>query len=81
MFGSTPRMAERFLQWCLGSAPTAVFIVGDLRQEYAALCDERGRLIARLWYWREVAAVGSRYDEHCRWGCCSVRNALDLASR
>ena len=61
MRASPPRMAERFLQWCLRSAPSAKFIVGDLRQEYTALRGRRGRLIAHLWYWREVTAVGLRY--------------------
>lgn len=58
---SPPRTAERVLQWCLRSAPAAVCIVGDLRQEYAVLRSKRSPLIAHLWYWREVASVGSRY--------------------
>lgn len=61
MPASPPRMAERLLQWCLRSAPAAMCIVGDLRQEYAALRGRRGLVIAHLWYWREVATVGSRY--------------------
>lgn len=56
-----PRMAERVLRWCLGSAPAARYIVGDLRQEYAALRTTRSRLVADLWYWRQVVAVGPRY--------------------
>lgn len=56
-----PRMAEHILQWCLRSAPAPMCIVGDLRQEYAALRGRRGSVIARLWYWREVATVGSHY--------------------
>ena len=61
MPASPPRMAERLLQWCLRSAPAAMCIVGDLRQEYVALRSRRGLVIAHLWYWREVATVGSRY--------------------
>ena len=61
MPASPPRKAERFLQWCLRPAPSAMFIVGDLRQEYAALRGRRGRLVAHLWYSREVATVGLRY--------------------
>lgn len=61
MPASPPRMAERLLRWCLGAAPAARYIVGDLRQEYAALRRRRGRVIAHLWYWREIASVGSRY--------------------
>ncbi len=56
-----PRLAERFLQRCLRSTPSARYIVGDLRQEYAALRDRRGPMLARLWYLREVADVGARY--------------------
>ena len=65
---SPPRAAERALEWCLGSAPGAIFIVGDLRQEYAAFRDERGAVAAYLWYWREVFAVGSRYVGRARGG-------------
>ncbi len=56
-----PRIAERFLKWCLRSAPAAICIVGDLRQEYAALRGRRGLVAAHLWYWREAATIGSRY--------------------
>ncbi len=58
---SPPRVAERLLSLCLGPAPAARFIVGDLRQEYAALRGGRGRAIAHLWYWRQALNVGSRY--------------------
>ncbi len=58
---SPPQMAERLLQWCLGAAPASRYIVGDLREEYASLRHRRGRVIAHLWYWRETAAIGSRY--------------------
>lgn len=61
MSASPPRLAERLLRWCLRSAPTAPFIVGDLRQEYAEVRSRRGPLIAGLWYWREAATVGARY--------------------
>lgn len=56
-----PRSAERLLQWCLRSAPAAPFIVGDLRQEFAAVQKRRGRTRAILWYWREAVTVGARY--------------------
>lgn len=58
---SPPRVAEALLRWCLRSAPASVFIVGDLRQEYAALRARRGTLVSKLWYWREVLTVGLRY--------------------
>lgn len=61
MPASPPRVAERFLRWCLRSAPAATCIVGDLRQEYTALRARWGRVIGHLWYWREVVAVGVRY--------------------
>lgn len=56
-----PRIGERILVWCLRSAPTAIYIVGDLRQEYATVRATRGALIANLWYWSEVTAIGARY--------------------
>lgn len=56
-----PRTAERLLRWCLRSAGTADFIVGDLRQEYAALRTRRGGVAATLWYWWQALAVGVRY--------------------
>jgi len=58
---SPPRVAEGLLQWCLRRAPSTIYIVGDLRQEYAAIRGERGVVIAGLWYWREVVAIGLRY--------------------
>lgn len=58
---SPPRVAERVLLWCLRSAPSAMYIVGDLREEYAALHARRGLVVAQAWYWREVVAVGARY--------------------
>lgn len=61
MPASPPRIAEQLLLWCLRSAPSAQYIVGDLRQEYAGLRARHGLVIAHLWYWREVATVGSRY--------------------
>lgn len=61
MPASPPRLAERLLRWCLRSAPAAICIVGDLRQEYAAVRRARGSLIAGAWYWREAATVGMRY--------------------
>ena len=39
---SPPRFAERFLKWCLRSAPAAICIVGDIRQEYAEMRASRG---------------------------------------
>ncbi|MEQ9569224.1 MAG: hypothetical protein RLN75_03450, partial [Longimicrobiales bacterium] len=61
MSAAPPRVAERLLKTCLGSADAADFIVGDLRQEYAALRSRRGRLVAATWYWREATTVGARY--------------------
>ncbi|MEM1246412.1 MAG: ADOP family duplicated permease [Acidobacteriota bacterium] len=58
---SPPRLAERFLQWCLRSTPSAPFIVGDLRQEFAESRRRRGRALTYFWYWREVLAIGLRY--------------------
>ncbi|WP_405283904.1 ADOP family duplicated permease [Gaopeijia maritima] len=61
MSGRPPRAAERLLRACLGSTDAADFIVGDLRQEYAALRARSGRVVAAVWYWREAATVGVRY--------------------
>lgn len=61
MAAAPPRAAERLLKLCLGSAAAADFIVGDLRQEHAALRSRRGRLIAAAWYWKESMTVGARY--------------------
>ncbi len=61
MSASPPRLAERLLRWCLRRNRAESFIVGDLRQDYAAIRARRGALAARLWYWREVVAIGSRY--------------------
>lgn len=61
MSHAPPRYAERVLEWCLRSAPSSAYIVGDLRQEYAAVRSRRGALLAHLWYGREVLAVGARY--------------------
>ncbi len=58
---SPPRYAERILRVCLFRAPASECIVGDLRQEYAAARTRRGAIVAGLWYWAQVAAVGSRY--------------------
>jgi predicted permease len=41
--------------------PSARFIVGDLREEYAALYRRRGGLLARFWYAAEVARLALRW--------------------
>lgn len=56
-----PRLAERFLRWCLRSAPSSHYIIGDLRQEFAGLRADRGALSASLWYWRQALSIGARY--------------------
>lgn len=61
MPASPPRLAERLLQWCLRDSASAAYIVGDLRQDFTTLRERRGRVIASMWYWREVIAVGFRY--------------------
>lgn len=61
MSATPPRLAERLLRWSLRRSRAAICIVGDLRQEYAAVRARRGTLAARLWYWREAFSIGGRY--------------------
>ncbi|NKB90471.1 MAG: FtsX-like permease family protein [Acidobacteria bacterium] len=47
-----------------GSAgPEAEFVLGDLHEDHRQVCRERGRLLAGLWYWRQVTTTAlSRPD-------------------
>ncbi len=56
-----PRFAERFLRWCLRSVPASDTIVGDLRQEYAAVLHRRGTVLAGAWYWLQASSIGLGY--------------------
>src|SRR5262245_18614850 len=54
-----PRLAERVLELLLGPGRASRFIVGDLREEFAARSADQSRS-AVLWYCLEVLKVGVR---------------------
>jgi putative ABC transport system permease protein len=55
-----PRLAERVLGWLLGPAPSARFVVGDLREEYGSVRARRPAWQAWAWYWAIVLRTGCR---------------------
>ena len=54
-----PRLVERVLTLLLGDAPSAPFIVGDLREEFAERA-EVGPVRAIGWYCKESFRIGVR---------------------
>ena len=54
-------LLESMLRRIVARQPSARFIVGDLREEYAALYRRRGGLLARFWYAGEVARLALRW--------------------
>ena len=58
-----PGLAEGLLRWCLPRSPAgkAGSILGDLRQEHAALQRRTSALQARIWYWRQALRIGLGY--------------------
>jgi len=57
MRSAPPRVAERLLEGVLGGSPEARTILGDLAEDFSEVLRRRGRLAARLWYWREATAL------------------------
>jgi putative ABC transport system permease protein len=56
-----PRAAEALLRVLLGAeAPSSPYVIGDLREEYAALRRARGWPVAALWYWWQAVATPVR---------------------
>ena len=51
---------ERVVAFLLGHDPSTRFIVGDLREEFAAVCRARRRRQAALWYLVQVLRLGLR---------------------
>ena len=58
--GRPPRLAERLLAAAIRDADWRDSIVGDLREEFAARCQQVGVAAARRWYWRQACAIGAR---------------------
>jgi putative ABC transport system permease protein len=58
--GRPPRVAERILAAAIRDKDWRDSIVGDLREEFAALRGQIGDAQARRWYWRQVCAIGTR---------------------
>ncbi|HEX6200269.1 MAG TPA: ABC transporter permease [Thermoanaerobaculia bacterium] len=55
-----PRAAEGLLRRLLPEGVVGRSILQDLRREYRALAERRGRP-PRLWYWRQVLSLGGHY--------------------
>lgn len=55
-----PAGVERLLQRLLGPDPANEFIVGDLREDYAAVARDRGQGHANLWYAQQAVRLGAR---------------------
>jgi putative ABC transport system permease protein len=58
--GRPPRLAERLLAAAIRDADWRDSIVGDLREEFAAIRQRVGDAAARRWYWRQACAIGAR---------------------
>jgi len=56
-----PATAEALLRRSLHKSGAASCILGDVQQEYAAMCRRGSRSAARRWYWMQVIAIGGRY--------------------
>lgn len=57
MSAGPPKVAERILSLVLGSSAEARTILGDLAEDYVDVVRRRGRIPARLWYWKEAMAL------------------------
>jgi putative ABC transport system permease protein len=55
-----PRLAEWLLASLVRDAEWRDGIIGDLREEFAAVLGGHGPHAARRWYWREALAIGGR---------------------
>jgi len=53
-----PRVFGWLLRRCLPATPVGEAIDGDLREEHARLCRDRGERSAAAWYRREATSVG-----------------------
>jgi len=52
-----PRIPERIVRFVAGRDAWAEVSAGDLREEFAAVRDARGRLVAGLWYYAQCAQL------------------------
>ncbi len=58
--GHPPRLARRLVRWAL-PLDRRDDITGDLEEVFRRRSRERGRLRARLWYWREALVFSGRF--------------------
>ena len=68
-----PRWAEAWVRMSLPSDEHGRAVVGDLYEEYADVCRDRGRLISWGWYWTQAIAIGVGYG---RPGRVTLRDLL-----
>lgn len=62
-----PRLAEWLVGAIAGRDVWADVTSGDLREEHAAIAEDRGRFVAHAWYWLQtLALVGDRVRERGR---------------
>lgn len=59
MSPAPPKVAERILSLVLGRSAEARTILGDLAEDHADVVRRRGRIRARLWYWKEALALST----------------------
>ena len=59
-----PAAAEALLRRWVPEGQVGLSILGDLREEYEAVAEERSVPSARRWYWRNALALSARYAAH-----------------
>jgi predicted permease len=85
-----PPLAERLLAATIRDREWRDSIIGDLREEFAAVRRQLGMKRARRWYWRQASAIGMRAfvqrdrrrawvvpsdtDHSARWGTGMIRD-------
>ena len=57
-----PRIAEALLRRNVPAGPRGHSIIGDFREEYLAVSQRRGLLIARGWYWYNALLLTVQYS-------------------
>ena len=72
-----PPFFERLLALVLGDESSTPYIVGDLREEYAAVVRARGQAYARLWYLQQTLRLAVRV----RWERWRAEAVTDGSSR
>ena len=56
-----PRLAEKFLGWCLPDGINGSSIAGDAREEFAERVARVGKRTTVLWYWIYVAKIARHW--------------------